>query len=479
MIIIVAYEKYMPHSKILTSFLILHRGQGYCGVVLSSTQGENIMKTKIKQWWSDIKTFDWKMYVALILLALVPAIYQTVVTKLITTFASPGSLDIVGQMEWFDLIDETICAFLIVPMYSVLSKAYKRPDFNKTVFKLGIIVVGLYALFSLGTFFYGIRLVGFMNPTEIDVGAAYRYLSLETVAFMIGIVFSYASVVFLVIDKSRYMYAFLVAKILLALLSDFVLIPGMGVDGIALSNIIANGIMGVLAICLLIYIKQLKPGKYNKEDLPHLKDWGKVGLFAGGQQFLDNFIYAIMICRMVNSVSQSGNYWVSNNFIWGWLLIPITCLVEIIRKDAGANGYNLKQKNYYLIAIFTLLLWFTLIPTYKWFFGTVEGLSNADVIFEIVVKNLGFYIAYALSQIPDAIFVGMGKTKYNAINSLICNIVYYGIWFILYKTCVVIMTMDMIIVMFGVGNVVHWAVSLVEEKVFLRRELNKLARVNS
>ena len=437
------------------------------------------MKTFVKKWWNDFKTFDWKMYLALCLLALVPAIYQTVVTKLITSFTSPGSLDIVGQMEWFDLIDETICAFLIVPMYSVLSKAYKRTDFNKIVFKLGIIVVGLYALFSLGTFFYGIHLVGYMNPAEIDVGAAYRYLSLETVAFMIGIIFSYASVVFLVIDKSRYMYAFLVAKILLALLSDFALIPGMGVDGIALSNIIANGIMGALAICLLIYIKQLKPGKYNKEDLPHLKDWGKVGLFAGGQQFLDNFIYAIMICRMVNAVSQSGNYWVSNNFIWGWLLIPITCLVEIIRKDAGANGYKLKQKNYYSIAIFTLLLWFTLIPTYKWFFGTVEGLSNADVIFEIVVKNLGFYIAYALSQIPDAIFVGMGKTKYNAINSLICNIVYYGIWFIFYKTGVVIMTMDMIIVMFGVGNVVHWAVSLVEEKVFLKRELNKLARVNS
>ena len=89
------------------------------------------------------------------------------------------------------------------------------------------------------------------------------------------------------------------------------------------------------------------------------------------------------------------------------------------------------------------------------------------------MKNLGFYIAYALSQIPDAIFVGMGKTKYNAINSLFCNIVYYGIWFILWKAGAVVMSMDMIIVMFGVGNIVHWSVSVVEEKVFLRRELRK------
>ena len=119
------------------------------------------------------------------------------------------------------------------------------------------------------------------------------------------------------------------------------------------------------------------------------------------------------------------------------------------------------------------MAWFALIPTYQWFFGSVEKLSNPETIFEIVIKNLGFYVAYAFSQIPDAVFVGMGKTKYNAINSLICNIVYYGVWFILYKAGVVIMSMDMIIIMFGCGNITHWAVSLVEEKVFLRRELNK------
>ena len=431
------------------------------------------MKLRIKQWWNDFKTFDWKMYLALCLLALVPAIYQTVVTKLITSYANPGALDIVGQMEWFDLINETICAFLIVPMYSVLSKAYKKENFNQVVFKLGIIVVALYALFSLGTFFWGIGIINYMNPNEIDIAAAYRYLSLETIAFMVGIIFNYASVVFLVIDKSRYMYAFLAAKILLALLADFALIPGIGIDGIAVSNIIANGVMGALAIGLLIYIKQLRPGKYSKEDLPHFKDWGRIGLFAGGQQFIDNIVYALMICRLVNVVSESGNYWVSNNFIWGWLLIPITCLAEIIRKDAGADGYKLKQLNYYYIAMFSILVWFALIPTYQWFFGTAQGLDNPGRIFEIVVKNLGFYIAYALSQIPDAIFVGMGKTKYNAINSLFCNIVYYGIWFILWKAGAVVMSMDMIIVMFGVGNIVHWGVSVVEEKVFLRRELRK------
>ena len=429
------------------------------------------MQKNIKQWWSDLKSFDWKMYLALCLLALVPAIYQTIITKLITVNTNPGALDIIGQMEWFDLINETICAFLIVPMYSVLSKAKKTENFSKVVFKLGILVVGLYVLFSLGTFFYGIHLVSYMNPNEIDVVAAYRYLSLETIAFMIGIIYSYVNVVFLVLDKSKYMYSFLVGKILLSLLSDLILIPNFGVEGIAISNIVSNVVVGLIGVVILFVTKNIQVNKFVKEDLSHLKKWSKVGLFAGSQQFLDNIIYALMIVRMVNAVSESGNYWVANNFIWGWLLIPITCLAEIIRKDAGIEGYNLKQRNYYSIVIFSLMLWVILIPTYQWFFKTVEGIDNYSRIFEIVIKNLVFYIFFALSQIPDAIFVGMGKTKYNAINSLICNIVYYGVWFALYQAGEVIMNMDMIIIMFGVGNIVHWLISIVEEKYFLKKKL--------
>lgn len=57
------------------------------------------MKTKLKKFLLNFKQFDWKMYFALCLLALVPAIYQTVITGLITTETSPGNLDIIGQME--------------------------------------------------------------------------------------------------------------------------------------------------------------------------------------------------------------------------------------------------------------------------------------------------------------------------------------------------------------------------------------------
>ena len=68
----------------------------------------------------------------------------------------------------------------------------------------------------------------------------------------------------------------------------------------------------------------------------------------------------------------------------------------------------------------------------------------------------------------------MEVTEFGRINSLICNIIYYGIWFVFYQTKIVTMNMDMIIIMFGVGNIVHWIVSIIEEKIFLKNELKNI-----
>ncbi len=109
-------------------------------------------------------------------------------------------------------------------------------------------------------------------------------------------------------------------------------------------------------------------------------------------------------------------------------------------------------------------------------FGIVyaQGLENAGEIFGIVIKLVPFYIAYAGCTIIDSIFVGLGKTGYTAVNSLIINLGYYGIFYILYRAHAIPFTMNTIILMFGFGMVVHYGVSLLEEKVFFRRTFNAM-----
>ena len=125
---------------------------------------------------------------------------------------------------------------------------------------------------------------------------------------------------------------------------------------------------------------------------------------------------------MVNMVAEQGNYWVANNFIWGWLLIPITALSEVIRSDCKDGYQNLKQTNYYLIGGAVVILLAITTPAWLPFFRYAENLSNANEIFIITLKLAPFYIAYVGCAIIDNIFIGFGKTVYNAVNSLIINL---------------------------------------------------------
>lgn len=425
------------------------------------------MKERFKQ----LKSFNWRLFAALCALALIPAIYQTVKTFIISSTGQSDAFDIIGQMEWFDLINETLQAFLIIPLYSILNNIFKNDEehFAKHTFKTGLLTFSIYTLFSIGVLIYGIVLIKAMNPKEVDIAVVNSYLQLETIAFMSGIIVSFVNVVFVVVGKSKNVYIFLAIRTILSLIADFALIPNLGVYGIAVSNIIVNTVLAVSSFVVLHIQKYIEFCWFHKSDFPILKEWGKVGLFSGVQQFIDNFIYAIMICKMVNMVAEQGNYWIVNNFIWGWLLIPISALSEIVRRDCKDGYLQLKQFNYYFIVACVVAVWTITAPLWTPFFKYAENLSNAGELFEIAVKLVPFYIAYAICAIIDNIFVGLGKTIYNAVNSLIINLVYYGVFFILYVTRTITFTMDAIILMFGFGMVMHLVVSLIEEKLFLRK----------
>ena len=425
----------------------------------------------MKDKFVNLKSFNWRLWVALCSLALIPAVYQTVKTFLITSVGDNGVFDIIGQMEWFDLINETLQAFLIVPLYAILNSVYKsdKERFSEYAFKTGLTTFALYTLFSVGVLIYGSVLVKAMNPDGIDLSVTNTYLRLETVAFVFGIVPSFASVVFVVLGKDKNVYVFLTVKTVLSLIVDIALIANLGIYGVAISNITVNALLAASCTAILYFQKHIRFKPFNRADKALFKNWCKIGLFSGMQQFTDNFIYAVMVCKMVNMVAEQGNYWIANNFIWGWLLIPITALAEIIRSDCKSGYNNLKQFNYYFIAGSVVALWILSIPAWIPFFRYAENLSNADEIFFITIKLFPFYIAYAGCVIIDNIFIGLGKTLYNAINSLIINIIYYGVFFILYLTEAIVFDMDAIILMFGFGMVVHVCVSVIEQLIFRRK----------
>lgn len=121
------------------------------------------------------------------------------------------------------------------------------------------------------------------------------------------------------------------------------------------------------------------------------------------------------------------------------------------------------RSNYYLLSMFIFAFCAITIHGWKPFLVYDEKLENADHIFSILLKLVPFYVAYAICIIPDSIFIGDGKTYLNTINSVLVNFVYYGIWFILYKTNSITFSIDVIIYMFGFGMVFHMIISFIEQ----------------
>ena len=68
--------------------------------------------------------FNWNLYSSLLCLAFIPTIYETIKIFFINT--SSTSLDVLSQMEWFDLIDEILVTFLTISLYAILGKYNER-----------------------------------------------------------------------------------------------------------------------------------------------------------------------------------------------------------------------------------------------------------------------------------------------------------------------------------------------------------------
>lgn len=387
---------------------------------------------------------DIKLFISLLIWMLIPSIYQLIRMNIINI--NSVDINIFGQMEWFDLIDEIFVTTLTIPLYSLLKINKTSKEKNGLAF---IISFSIYTIFTLIISTYISNISKFMNAEF-----ASEYLKLQTFSLLTGFISTFC-IMLLILNNDFKMVAILtIVKLAILSILDFVFIDAFLELGASYSEIITNLLIGIIALIIVYIGKYIRFGKVN---LHWLKDYLKIGLFSGLQIFLDNFIYAIMICKMVNAVSESGNYWVANNFIWGWLLIPIMVITEIIKKN---NLEKLEFKNTWKYGLFISIFWIITIPIWKWFID-VPMVSNSSIILPILYPLVPFYLTYIISSFIDGWFISKGKTIYNTINSFLVNIVYYGIAYILFNKQLFELNMMFIILLFGFGMVVHMFLSII------------------
>ena len=387
---------------------------------------------------TSFKNINHKLFISLLVMGLVPTIYTTLRVFWLGNLPGDWSYSIAGQLSWINLIYEVINEAIILPLFYFVGKVLSDKKELTNRMKTGLLItLGIYIILSIFIMTCTNPLLKAMaTPSIIDASAT--YIRIEAIANVFGILSQFALVGLVTLGKDKLVYILIVVKLVLCVFLDLFLVSSlscsanMGVNGIGVTNIIVNFI--IFGTTLFLLVKN-EVNVFNKEkmDFKWMKEFVRIGGISGLESFVRNLAYMVMVARMVNVVNEQGTYWVANNFIWGWLLLPITQLGELIKQETSTNKNAVKNNTlgYITITVISVLVWCILIPLYKPFMTQVLNFSDVDKLFELVMVLFGFYILYAVQNICDATFYGLGKTHYMLFESIVTNSIYYGIAFIL------------------------------------------------
>lgn len=425
----------------------------------------------------SIRKINFRLYAALLVLGLTPTVYTTVRVFFLGQLPGEWSFSIAGQLSWVNLLYEIVNEAIILPLfYFVGSVREDRTEFSNRVRSGMLITLAAYGFLSVFVIALAEPMLKVMAADAHILDASATYIRIESVANIFAILMQFVLVALVTVNRSKYLYILTALRLVLSLVLDTFLVSdlpvsaGLGVNGIGYSNIIVNALLLVVAIILLSK-ENVNVLSRQKLHFQWAKEFAKIGGISGLESLVRNLAYMVMISRMVNLVGEQGTYWVANNFIWGWLLLPVLQLGELIKQEISADYDNLRRntRGYFWMTALIVCTWFVTIPCWKPFMAQVLGFSDVDKLFDLVILLLGFYVLFAFQNVFDSTFYALGKTKYMLFESVVTNAVYYGAAFLLYLLGLWTPTLTGIALLFGFGNAFDFVVSLGAYVFMLKR----------
>jgi Na+-driven multidrug efflux pump len=425
----------------------------------------------------SLKNINYRLFLSLLVIGFVPSVYTTVRIYFMGDFPGESAYSIAGQLSWVSLIFEVISETIILPLYFFIGQQKDNCGELINRIRTGLLMTfGVYAFLAVTLSLTAEPLLNLMAADKDIISESAVYIRIESFAMIFSTMVSFIFVVLVTIGKERYLYIFMGIRLVLSVVSDVFLVSSftcsaqLGVNGIGISNILVNFVL-LSAALLLLKGEGLSVFCRKMLSFNWVKDFIKIGGVSGLESLVRNFFYMIMIIRMVNAVSEQGTYWMANNFIWGWLLLPVIQLGELIKRDCGSDRISVERNSpgYFILTACICASWVITIPLWKPFMENVLNYADSEKLFHLVILLLPFYMCYAVQNVFDCTFYGLGKTHYILWQSVTTNVIYYGSAFVLYKMGVWSPTLEGIAILFGIGIAFDAAVSFLSYIILLKR----------
>lgn len=431
---------------------------------------------------NSLTDFNIKLYLVLISMLLIPTLYKTLRIYFLGDLPNDAGVNVASQILWLNVIFEIIQEALLLPLFFLLGHSVNNIKQLDNKIKTGIIATSIiYLILVLTIYIFAESLLSLMAQKKSMIELSANYIRLESIAIFISVVYRFTLIVLTLLNKVKRMFLLLTIQTIVTILCDTMLLSHFsfsmqcGVLGIAYANIITGLLLTTMSLFILEQEKVLL-FKRTSLDYSWIREWYRVGSLSGLESLVRNTIFIIVILRLINQVEGQSSFWLSNSFIWSWLLIPIIALGDLIKKEIGENKVELKKvlKTSITTTTIVVILWIVTIPLWSYFFKNAMNISNPQTIINITLIAVVFYIAFAYNNIIDSIFYGLGRTDLMLAQSVIVNFLYYGILHFALRRINIEITLNIVVIIFGMGILLDSIITLGIYKHSLRK--SKLVR---
>jgi hypothetical protein len=251
----------------------------------------------------------------------------------VNTLPDTWSVSIAAQAAWLGLAYEVLQESLLLPLYYIFGQVINKHNHLKERIGLAFLVAfSAYAILTLLVVIGTDWLTQAMaQQPELQVMTA-EYLRLEAIGNLIGVLNDICIVVVIALYWYRLLLALVILRASLTVafdslfLGQFSFSLDLGVIGVGWTNI-AVGACLLLPSFMILWRAGLigLPSKSALRD-DWARDWLRVASRSGLESAVRNLAFALMILRMMNEIDEAGLFWVTNGFVWGWLLLPVLTL---------------------------------------------------------------------------------------------------------------------------------------------------------
>lgn len=419
------------------------------------------MKKKEFLLFRELARINYKLLLFLALGSLIPLLYSTFRIYWIGQMEDGSAFNIAAQVTWMSLLYEVLNEALLLPLAFILGQVIQ----DKVVWQQRIattlsLFFIIYLAVTLLFFTYVPDAVSFMQQSPQLYVQTVQYIRLEAVAILFSSLFSYFQLILILKNHRKFLYLLLILQSALILILDSILVSSLsfslqlGLFGVALCNIAVSLILACIS-CAALYAQGIRLSQIRLKGNVWIKDYYQKAAISGIESGIRNIVFALIILKMINMVERSGDFWLMNQFIWGWLLLPVFAIAQLVKQDAAVHqALNpLRIKAYLALMTGVILLWFCTMPWWETFIRQVMGIEHAQQITHWVIGMIGCYMLFAWNSVFDQYFYGIGRIDLILYQTIAVNGLFYSAVYLLYVMNLITVSLPNILFIFGLSLV--------------------------